>query len=75
METQILNAEQARELMNAKKKDLNSILETIRAMANSGNNYATIETRVIADPKERQRELQGMGYNVEISENYFSIKW
>jgi hypothetical protein len=70
-----MNAQQARELMNSKKKSLADVFKTIETMANSGHNYATLETGLLLDAEGYQKQLITDGYNVQVTESNFSITW
>jgi len=70
-----MNAQQALELTNSKRKTLADVYGTIESMASGGHNYATLETRLLLDIEGYEEALVNDGYKVEVSEKHFSITW
>lgn len=69
----MLTAKEAAELTAKSKKQLNGLLESISAMAKSGNNSAMWENSVI--DLDCLKELENLGYKVDITEKYTTASW
>jgi len=70
-----MTAQEARDITISKRKNIDQVSETIRVMAEAGNDYACINLKEILEPEKMQPELEALGFQITISNGYFSIKW
>ena len=70
-----MTAQEARDITISKRKNIDQVSETIRVMAEAGNDYACINLKEILEPEKMQPELEALGFQINISNGYFSIKW
>lgn len=70
-----MNAEKAREITLKARLKLPEVLTFIKAMAESGNNFASFEPTRIFEPEQMKKYLESEGYGVDISPTAFRITW
>lgn len=70
-----MKASEAKELTRKSLRGQQSLLDSVNAMAKSGNYFASFELKSILDPEERKKEFENDGYKVEITETNFKITW
>lgn len=70
-----MNAQEAKVITAASKKPFDELMNTVKAMAESGHNYASFEPNRVADPEETKSRFEELGYTVTINEYQFKIHW
>ena len=74
-----MKAEKAREITNNTKLDRDASLkrfsEAIEAMAEAGNDYASIDPKRFKDPEQLKSDLEALGYKVTLSDISICANW
>jgi hypothetical protein len=70
-----LTAEQARAIAEARKKNLDEIMFSVSAMAESGQRYAMFRLNDIMEPETIKEQLVELGYNINVDDIFFEITW
>jgi len=70
-----MTAQEARDITISKRKNIEQVLDTVKNMASAGNDYACLNVKEVNDPEKMQPELEALGFQITISNGYFSIKW
>lgn len=70
-----MDAKQAKELANQKKKSLDDIMASIKTMANAGHQYCVTDLAQLRDPEAYKAKLESLGYKVIVNEKFFEVNW
>lgn len=71
----MITAQEAKTVSLNAKRDTNGLLESVLAMAKSGNEYACVSIKGVRNPELSKKELEDLGYSVELTDSHLTIKW
>jgi len=73
--SELLTAEQARQITISQQKKLPEILDGVKSMAQNGYNYWACDLQKVALDDEMKSKLIELGFIIKTSPNNFCLEW